>query len=260
MLKIRELHVEIDGVKILNGISIDIPRKAITAILGPNGAGKTTLLRAILGFVKPVRGSIFIDGKKLEELPQNERFKIIAYVPQESFTFFPYKVVDFVVMGVTPYKSLFASPAQSDYLEALNLLKRLGISHLAYRSVTKLSGGEKRLALIARALMQKPRLLLLDEPTSNLDLYNKVKVLQLLQKLVIEEDLTIVFTTHDPNEALLVADKTIILDHGAIVFDGNTSELSLQILEKVYRVPLKMLKSEEGERYISIQWKEIFYY
>ncbi|RLG74899.1 MAG: ABC transporter ATP-binding protein [Thermoprotei archaeon] len=237
IIDVQHITMVLGSREILRDVSISVERARVVALLGPNGAGKTTLLRTILGLVKPVKGTIAVNGRDVYSYSRRELSKIIAYVPQEHSVVFPYKVIEVVVMGRAPYRNMFSVPDTRDFEKGWEVLKELKLEHLAHRLFTQLSGGEKRLVLIARALTQEPRVLLLDEPTSGLDIANKVRVLNLLKKLA-RSGKAVVFTTHDPNEALAVADKVVVLNRGRVVFADEPVRLSEEILEKTYGVPM----------------------
>jgi len=251
-ITIKNLTVKLGDSITLKNLNININEGELIAILGPNGAGKTTLLKTILRLLEPVTGVIYINEWDISKLSVREHAKVVSYVPQEHVQTFPYRVVDIVVMGLCPYISIVASPSDSHYDEALTVLENLGIRHLANRPYVTLSGGERRLVLIARALMQKPKIMLLDEPTVNLDLHNKVKILSILSKLSRSKRITIIFSTHDPNEALAVADRIIIIHKGSIMFDGKVSDITAELLRTVYDVNIKII-TEESKRYVVVQ-------
>lgn len=225
----------------LKGISLEIKAGEVAVILGPNGSGKTTLLKCIYKVLKPVAGCIYINGRNAMRISIRELSRIVGGVPQEHHPIFPYRAIDIVVMGKTPYLGIFSAPSLKDYELAYNLLSQLGIARLASRPYTQLSGGERKLVLIARALMQKPKVLLLDEPTSHLDLKNKILILESVRRLCKKLNIIVLMTTHDPNEAMNFGDKIILMKNGTIVFKGSPEELSSQILMKVYEIPLRII-------------------
>ncbi|RLF19745.1 MAG: ABC transporter ATP-binding protein, partial [Thermoprotei archaeon] len=224
----------------LRGISLKVHAGEVCAILGPNGSGKTTLLRCIYKLLRPFKGCIYVDGRDVLSLKTRELARLVGGVPQEHHPVFPYRAIDMVVMGRTPYLSLFSAPSHKDYEDAYELMKRLGIAHLAERPYTQLSGGERKLVLIARALMQNPRVLLLDEPTSHLDIKNKILVLRAVRRLCKDRKVAVLMTTHDPNEAMAYSDKIVLMNKGEVVFIGGPEDLSSELLSKVYDVPLKV--------------------
>ncbi|WP_269848866.1 ABC transporter ATP-binding protein [Methanosarcina horonobensis] len=175
-------------------------------ILGPNGAGKSTLIKCIAGIFKPAAGSIRILGEDTASLGEKGIARHIGYVPQQNEVVFPFTVLDFVVMGRAPHLSMFSSPSAEDMEIARESLEVIGLSDLAERPVSSLSGGQSQMVLIARALVQKPSLLLLDEPTSHLDFGNQVLVLEAVQRLA-SLGMSIVMNTHMPDHAFLVGSR-----------------------------------------------------
>ena len=217
-IKIEKLTIVLGNSVILNDLNLEIRPNQVVAILGPNGSGKTTLLRTLLRLIEPSEGVIYIDGKDLKIYSRKDLAKLLSYVPQEYSLTFPYRVIDVVVMGITPYMNIFSLPSERDYIKAMELLKKLGIEHLAYRTLTTLSGGEKKLVLIARALMQKPKIILFDEPTANLDSKTAHRIIDLMQKINSEHNTTFVFATHDERIVSSV-ERLITLVDGEIVKD-----------------------------------------
>lgn len=244
MIVIKNLSFSYNGHnKVLKNINLEIKPGKILALLGPNGSGKTTLLKCIFGSLKPTNGSIYIDGKESNLLSPQELARCVGGVPQEHHPAFPYRVIDVVVMGRTPYLDLFSAPSSLDYKKAEKVLKELGIFHLAYKPYTQLSGGERKIVLIARALVQDPKVLLLDEPTAHLDVKNKIKILTLIRELTKKRrTLAVIRTLHDPNEALLFSDEIALLEKGSIVYLGPSNEIDEKLLEKVYGIPFKIIE------------------
>jgi iron complex transport system ATP-binding protein len=190
------------------------------ALLGPNGGGKTTLLKTMLGLLPPHGGAVAIDGASLAALPVAERARRIGYVPQAHAGAFAFMVRDVVLMGRTAHQGLFASPTAQDRAVAEGKLAELGISHLADQPYTMISGGERQLVLIARALAQEPRYVVLDEPTASLDFGNQGKVMRHISALA-AKGLGVLFTTHDPNQALRHANRVALLGRGELLGEGK---------------------------------------
>ncbi|MDR1978090.1 MAG: ABC transporter ATP-binding protein [Synergistaceae bacterium] len=220
-----------EGEWILKNFSFELSAGEIMAVLGPNGRGKTTLLKLLIGLVKPVEGSIRCGGR-------------LSYVPQVSTPAFDYKVLDMVVMGRAAEIGLFAVPGARDYKYAEEALLRLGIADLAQRNYSRLSGGQRQLVLIARALVSAPCGLVLDEPTSALDFKNQDLILRTLRQLA-EQGLSIVMTTHAPNHALHVASRILILEQKTEYLYGPPSEvMTHEELHRLYGLELKKLTFE----------------
>ncbi len=246
MLEIKELWFKHKGQKedILKDVSFTTEKRRLTVILGPNGSGKSTLFKCITGIWEPYKGSILADGKEINKLSHLERAKIFAVVPQEHEPAFPYSVFDIVLIGRAPYVGLFSSPNSKDYKKAEQALKSLGIYHLRDKPYNKISGGEKQLVLLARALAQEAPFMLLDEPTSNLDFKNQIKVLSKIKNLAYEKGLTALVTLHDPNLASLFADKIILIKNGKIVAEGEPEKiLNEKLIEEIYGVKVRIVQN-----------------
>ncbi|WP_245585663.1 ABC transporter ATP-binding protein [Pseudonocardia asaccharolytica] len=222
----------------LAGIGLRIERSEVACLLGPNGAGKTTLLRCLLGLLTPSRGTVRLAGEDLAALPARQRARHVAYVPQSTATTFPFTALDIAVMGRTPHLPAGRTPTPADRATALGVLQDLGVGHLADRSIAQLSGGERSLVLIARALVQQAHVLVLDEPTAALDLGNARRVLDAVARLA-RSGHTVVMTTHQPDHALHYADRAILLSDGRLVADGAPDVvLTSERLTQVYATPV----------------------
>ena len=195
--------------------------REITCLLGPNGSGKTTLLRTLLGVLPAREGEVRLDDQPLASFTARHRARRIAYVPQAAESYFEFTVRELVEMGRTAHGGLFAQPGRADREAAERSLDRLGIASLAGRPLDRLSGGERQLALIARALASEAPTLVMDEPTANLDFANQSRVLDEIAKLR-DGGCTILFTTHHPDHALRIADRAILLRAGAAIANGAT--------------------------------------
>lgn len=214
----RETMLEIDGIsagyerlEVLRDVSFGVRRGEIVALLGPNGCGKTTLLRVIGKLVAPTTGTIRVLGRDILRTSQAELSKVVASVSQVHRTTFPFTALDILLTGRMPYISVFASPDADDVRFCREVLAWFGIGHLERKPITTLSGGERQLVMIARALAQEPRVLLLDEPTTYLDLRNQVAVLDTIRRLARAQDLTVLMTIHEPNQAFAYADHAVLL-------------------------------------------------
>jgi iron complex transport system ATP-binding protein len=227
---------------ILQDLSLEIPSGTITAILGPNGSGKTTLLRLILGSLSPRQGMILLAERPQRDYSRREMSRLVGLVPQAEHIPFEFSVLEYVLLGRAPCLKPLAMPGQADRQIALNALQAMGSMHLRDRPVTALSGGEQQLVIIARALAQKPRLLLLDEPTSHLDLGNQGRILQILRTLC-DEGVNLVLTTHDPNIAAQVASFVVLMRQGQVLNAGPTeSVLTSEGLSATYGVPVQVFQ------------------
>jgi iron complex transport system ATP-binding protein len=213
----------------------------VLALLGPNGSGKTTLLKTLLGLIAPLGGEVRLGERGLGGYSVRERAQAIAYVPQSHAPTFAFPVKSMVLMGRTAHGNLFSRPNERDRTAARDAINRLGIAHLADRPYTMISGGERQLVLLARALAQTPKFIVLDEPTANLDFGNQGKLMDEIERLA-ESGHGVLFTTHDPNHALRAADRAYLLREGERVAEGPIGEvLTRDNLEKIYRAPVRVL-------------------
>ncbi|MCK5671803.1 MAG: ABC transporter ATP-binding protein [Spirochaetales bacterium] len=229
-----------DNNHVLRTLSMEVQKGDITAILGPNGIGKTTLLHLILGWIKADKGIIYLEGKKLEEYSRREMGRLIGLVPQDEHITFEYSLLEYVLLGRTPHLHSLESPGKKDYEAALISLEKVGLKQLADRPVTHLSGGEKQLVLVARSLAQEPRILLLDEPMSNLDLANKIRLIEVLRSLK-KDGVTILFTSHEPEVAAAISNYMILMGNNNKIEHGNSDKvLTSESLSRIYGVPVKV--------------------
>lgn len=231
---------------VLNDVSFSISSGEMIAFLGKNGAGKTTLLRIIPSFLTPLSGDVLIDGVSVHSMPLQDKAKAIAYIPQFSQTAFAYTVRESVLMGRSPHISLFSKPSKNDERRALEILEELGILALVDRPTNEISGGERQLVLIARALMQDAKLLILDEPTSFLDYSNQLLVLEKTYELV-KKGYACLYSTHNPDLALAYSTRVLAMDKGKIAFSMKPEELEgSDALSSIYKRPLIVERMQAG--------------
>jgi iron complex transport system ATP-binding protein len=229
------------GSSVLHAVSADIPARSVTAILGPNGSGKTTLLHLVLGLLTPRGGDVLLAGKSRLLYSPREMKQLIALVPQEESVAFDLSVLDYVLLGRAPHLRLLSLPGEDDVGIALAALETTGLSALQDRAFPSLSGGERQLATIARALAQETAILLMDEPTSHLDLANRRRVFQVMRVLK-EVGKTVLFTTHDPNAAAAVADHALMLRNGRVLAAAPVREaFTSQNLSETYGVNVEVV-------------------
>ena len=229
------------GKPVLNELSFDIQEGSITAILGPNGSGKTTLLHTILGLLDNQSGDIWIAGRKQSSYTRRELSQVLALVPQIEMVPFNFDVLEYVLLGRTPQLGFLDMPGAEDVRIVKETLSTLNLDDLKNRPVTELSGGEYQMVTLARALVQQPQILLLDEPTSHLDLSNKSHLLDILNGLS-KQGVTVVFTTHDPDSAAMIADHVILLKAGTILDAGPLSDVfTSEKLSETYNTVVEVL-------------------
>lgn len=238
-LSIRDLHFSYGTRPVLKGISFSAGGGECIALLGPNGTGKTTLFRCIMGFIPTHSGSISIDGHALAGLSPKEKARRIAYIPQSTIPTFNYTVQDMVLMGITGQLGLLETPRPEHEARVQQVLEQLEIGHLRLRGYENLSGGEQQLVLLARALAQDARILIMDEPTANLDLGNQFRVMNHVLQLS-KQGYTILFSTHHPEQASLYASRILALSEGAMLIDGPLSLLTQERLTQLYNVPISL--------------------
>ncbi len=226
------------------GVTLAVRPGEALALLGPNGGGKTTLLKTMLGLLTPHGGAVTLDGRPLAGLGVAERARRIGYVPQAHAGAFAFSVRDVVLMGRTAHQGLFASPTAADRAVVEAKLAALGIGHLAGKAYTMISGGERQLVLIARALAQEPAYVVLDEPTASLDFGNQGKVMRQIGALT-AAGLGVLFTTHDPNQALRHADRVALLGEGRLIAEGPPAEaLTLPALGALYGAGVVVVRGD----------------
>lgn len=218
----------------LHQVSLSFRKGEVVALLGANGSGKTTLSRCLLDLMPLQSGEIRIDSQSLSQLTASEKAKALAYVPQLHRLSFGYTAVDVVLMGVMAGRSIFSQPSLADKELARYWLQQLNVNALADKLLTEVSGGQRQLVMIARAMAQQARFILLDEPTNGLDYANQHRLLALLRRCANQQQ-GLIFTTHDPTHARRYADRVILLNQGEIVGDGHPQQvLRDEDLHKIY--------------------------
>lgn len=231
---------------VLKDISFTVDRGEVLCLLGPNGVGKTTLFKTILGFQKLLAGKILLDGSNIQSWTRNRLARVIGYVPQTHTPPFPFSVLDVVVMGRTPHLGMFSSPTKKDIAIAEEALDILKISYLKNKIYTEISGGERQMVLIARALSQQPQILVMDEPTSNLDFGNQIRVLEQINRLS-KSGLTVIMTSHFPDHAFLCSTKVVIMQKNGLYQKGSAKEvLTEENLRAAYGVEVKITSIENS--------------
>jgi iron complex transport system ATP-binding protein len=245
LLEARDLAIGYGRRKIADGLDLSVNANSVTCLLGPNGVGKTTLFKTLLGLIPPLSGTVEISGTDLSRLDRQTIAKQIAYVPQAQIAEFPYAVIDLVLMGRTTHLDTFGGPRRADHESAMAALDKLGIASLAERDSTRISGGQRQLVLIARALAQQTRIIMMDEPTASLDLGNRILVLDTIRALA-ESGLAIVLSTHEPEHAFVVADRIAMLGKDRFATGPVEAIMTSQELSQLYGVALNVEQTPSG--------------
>ena len=242
LLTVQNITCGYDGTPVLKDLSFSVDHGEFVGIVGPNGSGKTTLLRAICGLLKTDSGAVRIKGKELESLRRREIAKQVAFVPQLMEPTSGFSVEDLVLLGRTPYLDRFSFEDEKDYRIAKWAIEELRINNLEGRDVASLSGGEFQRVAIARALAQQPRMLLLDEPTSHLDLRFQMRILRLLRRL--RENRSIIATFHDLNLAARFCKKIVLLKRGEVVAAGRPDDvITTDNIWSAYRIKMAVRRN-----------------
>ncbi len=228
----------------LRDLSFVMQSGEMVGVLGPNGSGKSTLLRAITRMLPQVEGSLLLEGVPVQEYRRRQMARLLAVVPQETAIAFDFTVEEVVRMGRTPYLPRLGSLSHADRRVVEESLLRVGLAGMRRRSVRQLSGGERQRVLLARALAQEPRMLLLDEPSSHLDINHKVELFDLLSQLNHQHGLSVLVVSHDVNLTVEYVRRVLLLDDGRLVRDGTPGEvLTKEALEAIYHTRIEILDS-----------------
>jgi len=237
----RNITLSYGSCKILHGLTLTIERKSFFIIVGPNGAGKSTLLKTLSGAEKITAGTITLFNKPQNHYSRQEFARLAALVPQGYTENFPFTVADTVLMGRSPHLGLLGLEQKKDYAIARRAMKETDTIHLAHRTLNQLSGGEKQRVIIARAICQQPRIIFLDEPTASLDLAHQIRIMDLLDRLRREKNITVCMVSHDINLAAMYADTLLLLKAGRIIKTGPSGQvLTGTLLEESYGCPLQV--------------------
>lgn len=255
-MKCEKCILQADGISfsyredrtILDNVSLCIAPGEMLTLLGPNGAGKSTLLNCLVGALSPQSGQVLLEDRPVADMLPRDVARRIAYVPQTSNPTYGYQTRDYVAMGRAPHKGMFQKPDKDDYALVDEVMDRLGITHLAKQPYTQLSGGERQLANVCRAIVQQPSVILFDEPTSALDYGNQIKVLRLVNSLR-AQGYAIIMTTHNPDHPIMLGGRVAILDRAGRLESGPVAKLMTEErLSALYAIDLRVLHVEEVRR------------
>jgi iron complex transport system ATP-binding protein len=249
IMDIKDAEFSYNGKKsIFKNVSFSIENGDVFCILGPNGTGKSTLIKCMNSLLKLKSGRISLKNKNIYSMKETDIAKIIAYIPQSNNSVFAFSVFDIVLMGRTPHLSLTSVPGKNDYKIAEEALTNLGILHLKNKTYTEISGGERQLVLMARAIAQQPEILLLDEPTSHLDFGNQIRTLKVIKELA-KTGLSVVMTSHFPDHAFLSCNKVAIMNQGTIMEIGKPEFVVTENnMKQAYGVDVRIIDVDENRR------------
>jgi iron complex transport system ATP-binding protein len=254
LIQTRNLSFAYSSLPAVVDVSLALPRGAMGALIGANGSGKSTLIRLLAGLLEPDQGEVAFNGAPLTKLHPRDRAKRIAYVPQSTSTVFPFTALEVVLTGRSPYSGRFRFESLYDEQIALAALTALDAAHLSARHITELSGGERQLVTVARALAQEPEVMLLDEPASALDLKHRTQLARALRRLRDERGITVLMITHDLMLLDSVADLIFAMKCGRVVANGAPEVvLTDSVLGEVYDAPVRTMRSD-GRTFV---WSEL---
>jgi iron complex transport system ATP-binding protein len=246
MLRIEHLSVAYESLRVLQDVSLDVQRGEVLALVGPNGGGKSTLVRAVSGVVPIQDGHVLIDGKSLAQLSTVERARYLAVVPQARSLPPAFTVYESILLGRTPYLGWLGRASPPDHERVHYALERTQLLPLAERHVGELSGGEQQRVLLARALAQDTPVLLLDEPTTYLDLQHRESLIQLIRELAVHKHLAVLMVLHDLNLAGMYADRVVLLVEGEVQAIGTPLEVLTEAnLSRVYQIPVRVIRDPD---------------
>lgn len=246
-MKVEDLHFSYGSHEVLKGVSFGVEDSGFVSLLGPNGAGKSTLFKCMLGLLQPSGGSVHICGRDIRTMPAAELSHRVAYIPQSHTPVFNFSVFDMVLMGTTAQLPRFSSPGKQQIQLAEAAMERMGIAHLRDRGCGNISGGERQLALIARAIAQQAKILVMDEPSASLDYGNKLRVMETVKSLT-RDDYTVIQSTHDPDQAYLYSDQILALFDGKILACGSPKEtISSELISTLYNVNVEVCSMHQDD-------------
>lgn len=253
IFEVRDLRFSYTSQRqILDRVSLCLEEGDILSVLGPNGAGKSTLMNVMTGLLTPASGQVLLYGRPLSSLKEKDIAVKVGYVPQQHAPTYGYTVFDFVLMGRAPLIPLFSRPGPADREAAQASLEQLHIGHLADQAYTEISGGERQLAVIARAIVRQPAVILFDEPTAHLDFGNQLRMLRVIKGLA-QQGFAVMITTHNPDHALLLDGRTALLDREGHLRSGPTKEIvTEENMTQVYKAHMELHYVPELDRTVCI--------
>ena len=255
-MEIKELSFSYKNHPVLRDISFTAQYGQVLSVLGPNGVGKSTLFRCMLGLVQPQKGEILIGGDPIRDMSARELAHRIAYIPQSHSPSFNFSMFDMVLMGTTAQLSNFASPDKKQVEQVERTMERLGILHLKNRGYANVSGGERQMALIARALVQNAKILVMDEPSASLDYGNRIRVMQTVRDLA-AEGYAVIQSTHDPDQAYRYSDKVLALYQGRVLAWGDPKDTVCdEVISRLYGVDVEVCSMRGDEIRVCIPSKK----
>jgi len=256
-MTVKDLSFAYSTHEVLKNVSFMAEYGEFLSVLGPNGVGKSTLFRCMLGLLTPTSGGAEIDGKPIASMGAPELARHIAYIPQSHNPVFNFSVFDVVLMGTTAQLGTFSSPGKMQNEQAMHALERLGISHLKDRGYGNISGGERQLVLIARAIAQQAKILVMDEPSANLDFGNRIRVMQTVLSLT-KDGYAVIQSTHDPEQAYMYSDKILALYGGRVLKWGAPQEtITDSVISQLYGVPVEVCSLREDEFRVCVPKSEV---
>ena len=257
MIEVKDLCFSYGDHEVLRDMSFTIPEKRLVAVLGVNGAGKSTLFKCMLGLLKGYTGSILLDDRDIRSLSRSERASKIGYVPQNEKQIYNYTVTETVLMGMAHTIHPISAPKKEHLDKAEEVMERMGIAHLASRGINEISGGERQLALLARVIAQDSEILIMDEPTANLDYGHQHQVMMMIKHLA-EQGYTILLSTHNPEHAVMYATDVMALkDRRLLVSGKNEDVMTDELIDELYGLPVRIADnpySESGGRVCIPGW------
>lgn len=258
MIELKDIYFSYPGTKTDNptlaGITLKINKGEFAGIFGPNGSGKSTLLKIISGLLLADEGSVLLEGIDLAKLNRRKIASKIAFVPQSTATIFPYTVYEIVAMGRTPHLGITGFETEKDHEIVNKALRTLELHNLSGKGINEISGGEAQRAFIARALAQEPEIILLDEPNSHLDIKHQIAIYKLLQKLNIENNITVIAVSHDLNLSAHFCKRGILLNKGRIESDNKIRDvLTHENIKTIFEIETQILENNDNELNVIIK-------